>query len=217
MQKSGAPLRTGIYFLKLKGAVVYVGQTTRFPLRLYYHDSQNLPYDDVKFIECAPELLDYNEQRWIKYFKPEFNVSHNREKAIKKIKVERSAGRKMTFRRLSRLSRISFGPYTERTVEQMLLRGKKLDLIKMYYQLSHISFLDDVLADLLITEEWRIEKPGVNKDMYLEFAHAVYPNEMDTRRDNAQRYNYRNAKQTLKQIDKHNASKIYHRRFNQKP
>jgi len=43
---------------------------------------------------------------------------------------------------------------------------KEKDLIAMYFKLSNITFVDEVLTKLGITEEYRIEKPGKNLELH---------------------------------------------------
>ncbi len=217
MRRHSLTHQTGIYFLKLKGVVIYVGQSTRYPQRLYYHDSVALYYDEVKFIPCDAKDLDEKEQMWIHYFKPMFNKTHN---CAQKIKVKTkivSTKHRMKFRRLTKLSRLDFGPHKERTVEEMLGGGRKLDLIKIYYTLSHISFCDDLLKEFGLVDEWVIVKPGVDKDKFFEFAHKFYPEKMIERQENYARYHYRESKKVLAQAMRGNASKSYNQSFNQRP
>lgn len=63
-------------------------------------------------------------------------------------------------RTLTVKSKIGFGMYTECTVREMIKSGKQTSLISMYYNLSNISFDDEVLSQLYITE--KIAKPGKN-------------------------------------------------------
>lgn len=208
---------TGIYFLLRDGVVVYVGKTTKFPLRLVHHQQQLLPFDAVHFIQCKEELLDSYEQRWIRWFNPEFNTAHKIERPKRlKIKVQKFK-KQMKFRKLSKKSFIGFGPHRDDTVEQILKRGKQLDLVKMYYSLSHISFLDDLLTELGITGSWLIEKPGIKPEKFFEFGYAHYPETMEHRRERARTYDYKQSKSSLAAITAHNGKKLYHKNFNQKP
>ena len=74
---------------------------------------------------------------------------------------------------------VNFGEIVIRdcTVERCLLNpNHKWTLIYAYYSLSKISFVDNVLNKLGITSEWRITKPGVDKDLYIKFrdSHGGY-------------------------------------------
>lgn len=212
--------KTGIYFLIKGEQVVYIGKTTVYPMRLKWHISQKLEFDTVKFIECAENRLSFYEKRWINRFNPYYNISLKkpRKNAVKKIEEHRRDKKvtryHMKFRKLTRLSKIGFGPYYDRTVGNMIEGGKYVDICQMYFNLSHITFFDDVLDELKITAEWRIEKPGTDKPKGYEFTHAVYPDEMVKRRSNAERYSYRQSKATLKQVAIKDTSKSYHQGFN---
>lgn len=63
-------------------------------------------------------------------------------------------------RTLARKSVLDFGKHEGRTVQQVLdLKHTRL-LRWYYYNCSMISFLPDILDEIGITEEWRIDKPG---------------------------------------------------------
>lgn len=211
--------KTGIYFLIQNHVVIYVGKTTRFPKRLEYHRGQLMPYDSVKFFPCNSVLLDYYEERWIRWFKPEYNrtLKNSRRKIRRTVKIKViSIKRPMKFRRLSELSRFGFGSHRHDTVEHFLKHGKHLHLAGMYYRLSHISFLDEVLEKIGIVGHWRISKPGTNKEMYQEFATTVYPEQFKERYEKAVKYSYKESLKVLSGVKRGNISKAYNRMFNQK-
>lgn len=212
--------KTGIYFLLEKGRVVYVGKTTRFPLRLTYHVQQCLPHDCVRFIKCEAAVLDRYEQRWIKRFKPLYNSAHKPIQKPSKVKVKITQAFKlktsMKFRRLSKKSMIGFGQYRDHTVSKMIELGKSLDLASMYFKLSHISFLDDVLFEIGITSEWQIQKPGVNPDKFYEFGSAVFPIQVAAKKASIAKARKHTSREILKSINKNDHSKAYHQHFNQK-
>ena len=66
-------------------------------------------------------------------------------------------------RKLTRKSTLNFGKYADYTVDQVLTKNP-IDginyLVWVYYNSSNISFVDEILLQLGITEENRIEKPG---------------------------------------------------------
>jgi len=74
-----------------------------------------------------------------------------------------------TFRTMTRKSKMGFGKYKKKTVQEMLDLRRHLDLISAYYKLTSINYQEDILAELKITEEYRIEKPSANKEMYYKF------------------------------------------------
>jgi Leucine-rich repeat (LRR) protein len=74
-------------------------------------------------------------------------------------------------RTLTRKSKLGFWNFTRAhdTVQVLIDRNKHQDLIAAYYKLNKINFLDDILDELKITSEWRIEKPGTDIDIYYAF------------------------------------------------
>jgi hypothetical protein len=72
-------------------------------------------------------------------------------------------------RKLTKKSTLKFGKYKDCTVETMLGMELNVNLISIYYKLSKITFTDDILDELGITEKFRIKKPSTNEDMYRIF------------------------------------------------
>lgn len=213
--------KTGIYFLIYECRVVYIGKTTQYPFRLKHHHRQNMIFSSCKFIPCDNEKLAYYEKRWIERFRPIYNhtYKHKRKNAIPET-PEHRRGKKvirytMKFRKLTRLSRIGFGFYADRQVGNMMDCKKYVDLAQMYFNLSHITFFDDILDEIGITQEWRINKPGNDRQKGFEFAHAVYPDEMVKRKQNKEQHNYQESKAALKQIFIKTKSRAYHQNKNQ--
>ena len=64
---------------------------------------------------------------------------------------------------------MGFGKYKDKTVQEMLDLKRTLDLISAYYKLTSINYQEDILTELKITEQYRIEKPSANKEMYYKF------------------------------------------------
>lgn len=65
---------SGIYFLLQNGKVVYVGQSTNVEKRLIQHRCSDKEFDSYRVMNCAHDLLLYYEKRWIKRFKPIYNL-----------------------------------------------------------------------------------------------------------------------------------------------
>lgn len=220
MMKSVA-YRTGIYFLMNDGEIVYIGKTTRYPKRLYYHYSQELPHNCVRFIPCAESRLDEYERRLIKIFKPLYNKAlkpkGRRSKKIKQVWCHEGVNKRaMKFRVLTKKSFVGFGFFKDRTIDSMIKSGKTLDVIAMYFNLSHISFHEDLLAEFKITPDWRINKPGTDRDKLSQFLEAVYPEEYRIRYDafvGKVRQGQRNA---LRANLNATYSKLHNRNYNQK-
>ena len=66
-------------------------------------------------------------------------------------------------------SKLGFGKWSDYSVEQLLKLGKIAVLIPPYYKLSSITYTEEILIELGITEQYRIEKPSINKEMYSKF------------------------------------------------
>lgn len=86
----------------------------------------------------------------------------------------------------------------------------------MYFTLSHITFFDDVLDLLGITDEWRIQKPGVDKDKGNNFAFAVHPELQALSREKFYSKIARRSRKTLNVISSISKDKQYNKNFNQK-
>jgi hypothetical protein len=74
-----------------------------------------------------------------------------------------------TLRTLTKKSKLGFGKYKELTVGKIIEMRMPLVLISAYYKLTSINFTDEILAELKITEDYRIEKPSSNKEEYYRF------------------------------------------------
>jgi len=55
------------------------------------------------------------------------------------------------------------------TVQKILDMKMPLVLISPYYKLSSINYIEDILTELKITEQYIIKKPSINKEMYYKF------------------------------------------------
>ncbi|TXB65310.1 hypothetical protein FRY74_07770 [Vicingus serpentipes] len=73
----------------------------------------------------------------------------------------------VNLRKLTRKSRLGFGykEIKEIRIQDILIMNKHKELIKIYFGLDKITFMDDILDELGISEEMRIEKPGKIKDL----------------------------------------------------
>ena len=61
-------------------------------------------------------------------------------------------------RKLTRKSTLNFGKFKDYTVEHLFGMKKQIELTSIYFKLSTITFTDDILNELVIDEEYRIEK-----------------------------------------------------------
>lgn len=64
----------GIYFLLHNDNVVYVGQSSNVEKRIIQHRCSEKQFDSYRIIPCDEDLLLYYEKRWIKQFKPVYNM-----------------------------------------------------------------------------------------------------------------------------------------------
>ena len=72
----------------------------------------------------------------------------------------------VNLRKLTRKSRLGFGyrDIKHITIQDILIMNKHKELIKIYFGLGKINFTDDILEELGIREDMRIEKPGKIED-----------------------------------------------------
>jgi len=67
-------MRHWVYFLKLKGSVVYIGCTMDVPRRTNEHRRKGLRFDTCRAIKCKNlDIAFHYEKRWIAVFKPKYN------------------------------------------------------------------------------------------------------------------------------------------------
>lgn len=77
-------------------------------------------------------------------------------------------------RKLTKKSKLKFGTYKDYTVEHLFGMRKQIDLTSMYFNLSNITFMDDILEELGITSEFKIVKPSKDNEMYKTFMLQKY-------------------------------------------
>lgn len=65
---------SSVYFLLRDNIVVYVGQSINVEKRLICHKHSEKQFDSFRVINCHENLLLYYEKRWIKRFKPIYNM-----------------------------------------------------------------------------------------------------------------------------------------------
>jgi hypothetical protein len=75
----------------------------------------------------------------------------------------------VNMRKLARKSRLGFGYQDIKniTIQDIMIMNKHKELIKIYYGLDKITFMDDILEECGISDDMRIEKPGKIRD-YVE-------------------------------------------------
>lgn len=72
-------------------------------------------------------------------------------------------------RTMTRKSKLNFGKYKDKTVQQMLDLKHNVELISAYYKLTSINYTQDILDELNIVDGYIIDKPSSNKEMYYRF------------------------------------------------
>jgi len=60
---------------------------------------------------------------------------------------------------------IGFGKYTDLSVGNLLAQLKTKELRWIYYNCSMLSFMPNILDLIYITDEFKIQKPGTNKEL----------------------------------------------------
>jgi len=75
-------------------------------------------------------------------------------------------------RTMTEKSVIGFGKYTDLRVQDLLNQRKTRDLRWIYYNCSLLTFMPNILEEIGVTEEHRIEKPGKNHDLGIELNEA---------------------------------------------
>lgn len=68
-------------------------------------------------------------------------------------------------RKLSRKSFLNFGKHFDLTVQQCIDTRKKHYLKWVYFNMSNITFLDEILDELKIPLEFRFDKPNKNSEL----------------------------------------------------
>jgi len=89
----------------------------------------------------------------------------------------------ISLRKLTKKSTLKFGKYKDYTVGHLLGMKKQIDLISIYFKLSKITFTDDILDELGITEEYRITKPSKNIELYQDFMMIKYGKKQKPNKD----------------------------------
>lgn len=76
-------------------------------------------------------------------------------------------------RKLTLKSILNFGEYFDYPIWKLLELQKYSYLRWVYFNCSNITFTDDILELLKITDEYKISKPGVNRELGIEFKNLM--------------------------------------------
>ena len=102
-----------------------------------------------------------------------------------------------TLRTLTRKSKLGFGKYKDLTVQEMLNLRRYKELIAPYFLLTSINYIEDILIELRITVEFRINKPGNNKEL-----HTVFLNSRGFKKRHSDHYGADGLKSEIKALSK---------------
>lgn len=76
-------------------------------------------------------------------------------------------------RTLTRKSIIGFGNFKDLTVGNLLDTRQHKALVRMYYNLSNITFVPEILDEIMINPDIRIDKPGKSSQMYSDNIYKI--------------------------------------------
>ncbi len=77
-------------------------------------------------------------------------------------------GKSLVLRTMNLKSKFHFGRYKNYIIKTLLVARKTGYLRYAYYNYTTINYTNDVLMQIGITEEWRIQKPGKNPEMFFK-------------------------------------------------
>jgi len=79
-------IKCGVYFLKKKSEVVYVGQSINIAQRISDHQREKeKDFDSFDYVECSVDNLNSNETFFIHYYNPKYNkVKYHIKAGLKK-------------------------------------------------------------------------------------------------------------------------------------
>ena len=67
---------------------------------------------------------------------------------------------------LTKKSKIGWGKFANNTVREMIEGRHFNELLWLYYHIQWLTYTDELLDELKIFKEFRIQKPGINPDMH---------------------------------------------------
>lgn len=111
-------------------------------------------------------------------------------------------------RKLTRKSILGFGKYTDLRVSDMLALRRTRELRWIYYNCSKLTFMDDILDEILIHESYRITKPGKDSDLHLEL--NAHINESPDKLRSIINNNKTKKKEKRERASKHARDRIYY-------
>lgn len=119
-------------------------------------------------------------------------------------------------RTLTRKSVLGFGYEGDLPIQMLITRHRVGYLRWVYFNSSNISFTDDILDELHIDNEFRIKKPGVQRDFHEMLNHKLYDNDAPSTTERRQRRIGRAIKgKAVSAIKRHVTSKEFMQAKNQ--
>ena len=76
-------------------------------------------------------------------------------------------------RKLSLKSKLNFGQYADLSIQELINLEKKSYLRWVYFNCDKITFFDEILDEIKIPLEFRIEKPNKNPEKYIELNEII--------------------------------------------
>ena len=76
-------------------------------------------------------------------------------------------------RKLSLKSKLNFGQYPDLSIQELINLEKKSYLRWVYFNCDKITFFDEILDEIKIPLEFRIEKPSKNPEKYIELNEII--------------------------------------------
>ena len=76
-------------------------------------------------------------------------------------------------RKLSLKSKLNFGQYPDLSIQELINLERKSYLRWVYFNCDKITFFDEILDEIKIPLEFRIEKPSKNPEKYIELNEII--------------------------------------------
>jgi hypothetical protein len=121
-------------------------------------------------------------------------------------------------RKLTEKSILKFGQYADVPIWNLLELKKYSYLRWVYFNSSNITFFENILLEIGITEEYFIEKPGVNPEFHEKLTEIKRENtswKTQKHLDKVSKYRIKNKNNQIKNLDRINYSKSNLARKNQ--
>ena len=71
-------------------------------------------------------------------------------------------------RTMTRKSILKYGKFSKYTVQHIIDLRRKDELVWVYFMKDAATFTEDILEELGITKEYKIDKPGIDEEMLIK-------------------------------------------------